>query len=111
MFDATGIPTQTPPLGFYYHHKSASDAHPEDHAYEVMGIGYHTETGEHTVLYRPIHTDAWAYENGKMTYVRPLEMFMGTVEKEGITTPRFIQIIDPEIIETLRARACDMYPL
>lgn len=41
---------------------------------------------------------------------RPLEMFIGSVEKDGVTTPRFKRITDPKLILELTAIRDKMYP-
>lgn len=50
--------------------------------YEVLGIVSHSETLEKLVHYR--HLDGEQSE-----WVRPLTMFMETVEVDGIRIPRF----------------------
>jgi hypothetical protein len=62
--------------GRYRHYKG-----PE---YVVLGTARHSETDEILVVYRPVeakdYTGLW---------VRPLDMFVETVEHEGRATPRF----------------------
>ena len=50
--------------------------------YEVVGVGRHSESLEELVIYRALYAphDFW---------VRPLTMFIETVEIEGQTTLRF----------------------
>ena len=74
----------TPKPGIYHHFKDA------DKLYEVMGIAVHTETEEPMVLYKPL------YETDQAFFVRPLEMFMGEVDKPevGYKGPRFIFVRD-----------------
>lgn len=50
--------------------------------YQVEGLATHSETREQMVVYRPL------YGEGGL-WVRPLEMFLETVEREGETHPRF----------------------
>lgn len=50
--------------------------------YTVHGIATHSETGEQLVVYTPL------YGTGGM-WVRPLSMFLETVEHDGIAVPRF----------------------
>lgn len=62
--------------GLYQHYKGPQ--------YRVHGIARHSETLEEVVYYECL------YENdlGKM-WVRPIEMFMGEIEIDGKTVPRF----------------------
>lgn len=107
--DDIQVPEQRPESGFYYHYKHDPSGPENTMAYEMMGVGWHTETGEFTVQYRPLYEEAWAYTAGKLTYVRPLTMFMDIVEKPEYHGPRFIQIIDPSLIERLEARKKELY--
>jgi hypothetical protein len=50
--------------------------------YEVIGVARHSETQEPMVVYRPLY-------NATGMWVRPLAMFLGTVERDGRTVPRF----------------------
>lgn len=61
-------------LGTYEHYKG--------NRYEVIGVGKHTETEEEMVVYKAL------YGEGQI-WIRPLEMFVGTLEKDGATIPRF----------------------
>ena len=63
-----------PRAGRYRHFKGGE--------YEVLGIARHSETHEPMVVYRPLYDDSgW--------WVRPLTMFMETVQHNGQTIPRF----------------------
>lgn len=61
-------------LGRYRHYKGKD--------YSVVGFARHSETGEVMVLYVPLY-GAGGY------WVRPLEMFTGTVLVDGREVPRF----------------------
>lgn len=50
--------------------------------YAVHGVATHSETGEQLVVYTPL------YGEGGL-WVRPLAMFLETVERGGVTLPRF----------------------
>lgn len=50
--------------------------------YEVMGVASHSETLEPMVVYRAL------YGEGGL-WVRPLSMWLETVERDGVTCPRF----------------------
>lgn len=65
-------------IGKYRHSKSGKE-------YEVLGIGFHSETQEQLVIYRAL------YGEGQF-WVRPLNMFLEIVEVEGKKVPRFIFI-------------------
>jgi len=66
------LPALTP--GRYRHYKGGE--------YEVSGVVRHSESLEPMVLYRPLGRDTGAW-------VRPLSMFLETVEHEGRRQPRF----------------------
>lgn len=50
--------------------------------YEVLGIARHSESDERLVVYRPLDNDTGLW-------VRPIAMFLETVEREGRTVSRF----------------------
>lgn len=50
--------------------------------YEVRGVATHSETGEQLVVYRPL------YGEGGL-WVRPLSMFLETIDRDGQVQPRF----------------------
>ena len=53
--------------------------------YEVLAVAKHSETQEPMVIYRPLYNDSgW--------WVRPLAMFVETVNHEGRELPRFERI-------------------
>ena len=102
-----------PENGFYYHYKHDPAGPVNNYAYEVVGVGHHTEDDcrpedKHMVVYRPLY-EAFVYKAGKLFDLRPLEMWMGTVEKESETIPRFTRITDPELIRELIAIREAMY--
>ena len=78
-----------------------------------MGVGHHTEDDSrpedvNMVVYRPLY-EAFVYKNGKMFDLRPLDMWMGDIEKEGKTFPRFSRITDSDVISKLDAVRKEMY--
>ena len=102
-----------PERGFYYHYKHDPSGEFNNYAYEVIGVGHHTEDDAaerdaFLVVYRPLY-DAFVYKLGKLFDVRPLSMFMETVEKNGETMPRFSRITEPEAIAQLEAKRDEMY--
>jgi hypothetical protein len=50
--------------------------------YEVLGVGYHSETLEPLVLYRALY-------GKKDLWVRPWKMFLEKIRINGKTVPRF----------------------
>jgi hypothetical protein len=70
--------------GIYVHYKS------EDMKYEVIGTGMNTETHEEYVIYRPLYKG----DINPQFWVRPYEMFIGIVEINGVTKPRFQKIAE-----------------
>ena len=62
--------------GIYRHYKGKE--------YKVYFIAKHSETLEQLVVYKTLYEN----EAGKY-WVRPLEMFMETVERDGKVMPRF----------------------
>ncbi|MBN9520316.1 DUF1653 domain-containing protein [bacterium] len=63
-----------PAHGRYRHFKGGE--------YEVVGVARHSETDERLVVYRPLYGDGGLW-------VRPVGMFLETVEHDGRTVPRF----------------------
>ena len=62
------------PTGRYRHYKG--------NEYEVLGAARHSETLEPLVVYRPLYNDTgW--------WVRPYDMFTGTLEVDGVLRLRF----------------------
>jgi len=61
-------------IGRYRHYKG--------NEYEVIGVARHSEDETELVVYRPLY-------GNKELWVRPLQMFMETVQVDGKTKPRF----------------------
>lgn len=61
-------------LGLYEHHKG--------NKYQVLGIAVHSETLEEVVVYKALYGEG-------LTWIRPLKMFLETVEVNGEKKPRF----------------------
>jgi len=107
------IPEKVPELGFYYHYKHDPAGSFNDYAYEVVGTGSHTEEDcrpedAAMVVYRPLYVTE-VYTAGRLFDLRPLEMWMGDVTKDGKTFPRFTKITDPEVLAKLEAIKKEMY--
>ncbi|MCC2630785.1 MAG: hypothetical protein K0S38_594 [Candidatus Paceibacter sp.] len=102
-----------PEKGFYYHYKHNPEKGIYDYAYEVMGVGYHTEDNcrpedVNMVVYRPIYESS-VYTAGRFFDIRPLEMFMEDITKDGKKMHRFTKITDQKIVEALEKRKQEMY--
>ena len=65
--------------GIYEHYKG--------NLYEVYGTCRHSESGEVLVVYRTLYGD---YD----LWVRPLAMFVESIDRDGIKIPRFKWIAD-----------------
>jgi hypothetical protein len=79
---------EIPRPGIYRHFKNKK-------LYRVLGVARHSETDEELVVYEPL------YESDSKYWVRPVDMFMETVEHEGVMQPRFQWIGDeakPELL-------------
>ncbi len=63
-------------IGRYRHFKN------EEKEYQVLGVAKHSETGEELVVYKKLYDDF-------SLFVRPLAMFLETVEFNGKKVPRF----------------------
>lgn len=66
-------------LGKYRHYKGD--------LYEVIGVGLHTETREEMAIYRCLYYTR-EFGNGAL-WIRPLAMFLESVEVDGQTVARF----------------------
>lgn len=111
--EVSKLPVEVPEKGFYYHYKHDPLGQVNNYAYEFIGVGHHTEDDcrpedANMAVYLPLY-EAFVYRNGKMFDVRPLEMWMGTVEKEGLSVQRFTRITEPTTITALEEIRADMY--
>lgn len=107
------IPSKVPERGFYYHYKHDPNGPINNYAYDVMGVGCHTEDDcrpedANMVVYRPLY-EASVYKAGELFDIRPLEMFMENVTKDGQTFPRFRNITDPTVTTQLKTIRDQMY--
>ena len=111
------MPKLFPELGFYYHYKHDPSGPVNNYAYEVLGVGFHTEVArlgeEHFLIYRPLYDASVCKASKELGIpcfdVRPLLMWMGEVEKDGKRFPRFQKITDPQIIPRLQEIRDQMY--
>ena len=101
-----------PEKGFYYHYKHDPAGPVGNYAYEVTGFGMHTEMHDDPngvmVIYRPLY-EAFVYTNGKMSDIRPLQLFLEPVLKDGAEIPRFRKITDSATISALEKIRDAMY--
>ena len=56
--------------------------HFKGNEYQVIGVAQHSETLEPLVVYRALYGDGGLW-------VRPAAMWLETVERDGVTHPRF----------------------
>lgn len=113
------MPKQVPQPGFYYHYNHDPEGAVNNYAYEVMGVGFHTEDDarggeEHFLVYRLLYA-APVYKAAQELGIpcfdnRPLLMWMEDVEKEGKGFPRFQKITAPKVISELEKIREEMYP-
>lgn len=99
--------------GYYHHYKHDPSGPVNNYAYEVLGVGSHTEKEEtspdkYVVVYRPLY-DSGSYCDGKMFAIRPYDMFIEQVQVNGNTVPRFRLITDTEVIAKLQQVRDEMY--
>ena len=59
--------------------------HFKGNEYQVLGVARHSETEEEMVVYRAL------YGEGGL-WVRPAAMWLETVNRDGVTKPRFTYI-------------------
>jgi len=96
-----------PTAGFYYHYKHDPEGPVGNYAYEVVGIGKHTETEVLVVLYRPLYINEWL--TPAEYNARPLDMFIETVRKGDQAVPRFQKVADASAVAELEALKKQMY--
>lgn len=108
------IPDKVPEPGFYYHYKHDPNGALSNYAYEVLGVGHHTENDSrpedaNMVVYRPLYESSLVYQAGKMFDLRPIDLFLEDVTKDGKIIARFQKITDPKIIGELEKIKKEMY--
>ena len=62
--------------------KSGKYRHFKGGEYEVLGLATHSETDEQLVVYRALYGE-------RGLWVRPVAMFLETMERDGQIRPRF----------------------
>ena len=107
------IPTQVPINGFYYHYKHNPAGSVNNYAYEVIGVGCHTEDDcrpedANMVIYRPLYESS-VYKAGKLFDLRPLQMWMGDVVQCGGTFPPLVKSTHSMVILQLEEIKKQMY--
>ena len=66
-------------LGKYKHYKGKE--------YEVIGVAHHSESLEKLVIYKALYTSE-EFGEGAL-WARPIDMFLGKIEKDGEKIERF----------------------
>jgi hypothetical protein len=66
--------------------KTGRYQHYKGNEYEVIGVAKHSEDESELVVYRPLYNESGGASN---LWVRPLSMFIETVQVAGKTKPRF----------------------
>lgn len=92
--------------GFYVHYKHDPAKGINDHVYEFLNIGHHTEIEgldeSAMVVYQPLYEQAGVYTIGKHWDLRPRTMFLSDKEIEnGSSVKRFKIIEDKELVKKL----------
>ncbi len=91
--------SELPAKGFYVHYKHDPKREKHNYMYEVVGVGRNTEENTLTVLYRPLYKSDWMPPADYQS--RPLDMFVGNIEKDGKWKPRFSLVTDEKLIAEL----------
>ena len=71
--------------GYYKHFKG--------NIYQVVAVGKHSETAEEMVVYRGLYDSPHGYG---AIWIRPVAMFLETIERDGKTMRRFAPISSEE---------------
>ena len=66
-------------------HSGERYRHFKGNEYEVLAVGRHSETEEELVVYKALYGEG-------AVWIRPLNMFTDTVERDGKAMPRFEKI-------------------
>lgn len=108
-------PKNLPEPGYYYHFKHDPAGPLNNYAYYIYGVGHHTEDNcpapdVFMQVYRPLYENSYAYRNGGLFDLRPLQMFYEPAIKNDRPVARFTKIIDPRVIAELREIKARMYP-
>jgi hypothetical protein len=97
--------SEVPAKGFYYHAKNDPDGPVNNYAYEVIGVGIHSEddcdpNDAVMVGYIPLY-DCPLSDQLHLFHNRPLASWMGEVSVGGCMVSRFTRITDPNVIAQL----------
>jgi hypothetical protein len=93
------------PNQFYYHFKRDPDQGIEHGSYYILGIGKDTEDrSKHYVITKPLYycNPRQSDEAGVSLLVRPIEYFVGEVDRKEYKGARFVLITDIKIIKYLQ---------
>ncbi len=102
-----------PEKGFYYHANHDPRGEVQNCAYEVIGVGVHTERDREAhdanmVVYLPLY-DCPVSDALCLFLLSPLSEWMGEVVINGRSVPRFTRITDPCVIAQLRKARAMIY--
>ncbi len=108
------FPSRAPETGFYYHYKHDLLGKVNNYAYEVLGVGIHTEEecrpeDANMIVYRPLYPILENPYAKKSFFLRPSEMFFDIVIKEDASFLRFTKITDAKVIAELEAIRNELY--
>ena len=91
---------------YYYHYKHNPKSEINNFAYEIIGIGHHTEidglSESAMVIYAPLYEESSVYQNDKHFNIRPLDMFVSKVTKNEKTFSRFKRVTNIDTIAKLQ---------
>lgn len=77
-------------FGYYQHFKG--------NVYQVIAVGKHSESGDEMVVYRGLYDSPHGFG---AIWIRPVAMFLETIERDGKTMRRFAPISSEEATEIL----------
>jgi hypothetical protein len=70
----------------YRHYKYDPHGPENNYTYKIIDIGFDTERQEEVVIYKPL------YESDVRIFVRPLNIFLESVDIHNNSIPRFILV-------------------
>lgn len=105
--------SEIPSKGFYYHFKHDPTGPVNNYAYEVIGVGIHSEddcdpNDAVMVGFIPLY-DCPLADQLHLFQIRPLAMWMGEASVGGMRVPRYVRITDPNVIAQLKRARAEIY--